>query len=87
MAESIMRHIVIIFKAVKKDEVINLDFQTSSPADMAIPLPGDEVELPREVATKAGFSERVFKVISRRFLYHGLPEGITGAVALMISQD
>jgi hypothetical protein len=86
MTQMIARHI-IIFKVAKKDEIINLDFQTNSTADMAIPFPGDEVELPQEVATKAGFSKKVFKVISRRFLYHGLPAGIAGAVVLILSQD
>jgi len=82
----IPRHI-LIFLAIKDGNTIDLLFQINSPADMPIPLPGDEVDLPDEVATKAGFINSVFKVVSRRFLYRGLSAGIAGAVSLTLSQE
>ncbi len=86
MTQTASRHI-ITFVAVKDGKIIDLNFQINSAADMAIPLPGDEVRLPDEVGKKAGFTNSIFKIISRRFFYGGLPATIAGAVTLTLSQE
>jgi hypothetical protein len=75
---------IITFHAVKEDKIIDIGFQVNLPAVMSIPLPNDEIHLPDAAAKKAGFSNSIFKVISRRFLYKDLPEGIAGAISLVV---
>lgn len=82
----IIPRFAIVFDALKDGKRIDLKFQHTAPADVAIPLPGDEVLLPKDVATKAGFTGKVFTVVSRRFLYDGLA-GIAGAVVLTLSHS
>ena len=84
MTQIIPRYITI-FQAIKNGETIDLKLQHTAPAETAIPLPGDEVLLPEEVAKKAGFQKKVFTVVSRRFLYDGLIN-VAGAVVLTLSQ-
>lgn len=78
---------IITFSATKDSKIINLNFEVNIPADVSIPLPGDEVKIPDEVATKVGFNNGVFKVASRRFFYTNLPAGIGGVVSLLLSKE
>ncbi len=78
---------ILVFKALRDGEIIDLNFQSNAPAEAHIPLPGDEVILPKEAAIKSGFDTGRFTVTKRQFLYDNLPMGISGAAALILSQD
>ena len=86
MTQPVIRFI-LVFKAMKGGEIVDLGFQYNAPAEAHLPLPGDEVILPKETATKAGFEKRAFTVKKRQFLYDGLPVGISGAAKLVVSQE
>lgn len=78
---------IIVFSAQKDGNIIDLKFQSNGPAEMTIPLPGDEVRLPIKVAKEAGFDRNVFTVKIRRFRYDDIPVGIAGVVSLIVSQE
>lgn len=76
---------VTLFRTLKDGNPIDLGIQYSAPAEAAIPLPGDQVLLPKESAAKAGFSKRVFTVLSRTFVYDEAVYA-SGCVVLTLSQ-
>jgi len=78
---------IITFSAIIDSQIIDLKFQTNLPADMSIPLPGDEVRLPDEVGKNAGFDNGIFKVITRRFSYNDIPVGVGGVVSLLLTKS
>jgi hypothetical protein len=78
---------ILTFEAIKNGEVIDLSYQNNAPAEAHIPTVGDEVVLPKEVATKKGFEKNIFTIIARRFIYDGIPAGIAGAATLVLSQE
>jgi hypothetical protein len=77
---------ILVFKALRDGEIIDLEYQVNAPAEAHIPLPGDEVLLPEEKSTAKGFTSKVFTVAKRRFLYSGVT-GVAGAATLLLSQD
>ena len=76
---------LIRFCSQVNDNLIDFKFDYTLPIDMALPMPGDEVCLPMEVAVKAGFATNIFTVDSRCFIYAPPPPGFSCAVSLKVS--
>ena len=73
------------FVVIKDNKPVELKFTFTIPSVQQFPLPGDEVQLPQEMASSAGFDKTTFKVESRRFLFDPVPIGLAAVIYLRIS--
>lgn len=77
---------ILSFGVIKDAQLVDLKLQVNAPAEAHIPLPGDNVVVPKAVAEKAGFPVNVFVVAKRQFIYADLPKGVAGAAMLVLTQ-
>lgn len=76
---------VLKFVAIKNDKPVEFNFKVTIPCIQQPPLPGDEVQLPQQMASSAGFGKNTFKVESRRFLFDSIEPGTAATIYLRIS--
>ncbi|MCI5128809.1 MAG: hypothetical protein D3907_10000 [Candidatus Electrothrix sp. AUS3] len=60
------------------------EFDFSVPTSQPMPLPGDEIEIPTQVAEEKQLGKNHFRVKRRRFILDALPIGITGMIYLVV---
>jgi len=70
--------------------VVRIDGETKDtgqeffvPTSQPPPLPGDDIQIPDDVAEKNGMKSPNLKIISRKFSLKPLPIGITGLIFLV----
>ncbi|WYD80967.1 MAG: hypothetical protein V8K32_00950 [Candidatus Electrothrix gigas] len=62
----------------------DIGFDFSVPTSQPMPLPGDEIQIPTQVAEEKKLGKDHFKVKRRRFILDALPIGITGMIYLVV---
>ena len=75
-----------ILKIILKDAagIKDLDFEFNVPTTQPVPLPNDEIQIPKEVAERNQLKGNVLRVKERRFILDALPIGITGIIYLVV---
>jgi hypothetical protein len=79
--------IMTFFETTRNGVTINFSALHTETLNMALPLVGDDIELPKEVVLNAEYTDQVFHIVKRRFLYQASDIGISVVLVLILSQD